>query len=288
MQKKPITIDESLCTLCGLCVNVCLGKVLEKQEQIINIGDTMRCNLCGHCVGICPEDAIMAGKNEPMPLPEKKPVTPEEMVLLIRSRRSTRQYQKEPVPRDIIEQVIEAGRFAPTGGNMQGIHFTVLQNPQTLEAVRQEVIKNLDKRVSEWEALAEANEKHGSPIPPDLVTRVANRANYRQLVDRARGGQDAIFHGAPLLVVIHSDPTSGSPKDDGDLMGMCMLLMAESLGLGTCLLGLFNVAAQTEASVQQLIKLPKGHQVVASFIMGYPAVKYRSAPARKQARISWM
>lgn len=288
MQKKPIAIDEALCTLCGLCVNICLGKVLEKQEQVINIGDTMRCNLCGHCVAICPEDAIMAGRNEPMPLPEEKPVTPEEMVLLIRSRRSTRQYQKEPVSRDVIEQVIEAGRFAPTGGNMQGIHFTVVENPQTLEAIRQGVIKNLDKRVSEWEALAQTNEKHGTPIPEDLVTRVANRGNYRQLVDRAVAGQDSIFHGAPLLVAIHSDPTSGSPKDDGDLMAMCMLLMAESMGLGTCLLGLFNVAAQKEESIQELIKLPKGHQVVASFIMGYPAVKFRNAPARKPARISWM
>ncbi len=288
MQKKTITIDEDLCTLCGLCVNICLGKVLEKQEEIINIGDTMRCNLCGHCVAICPEDAVMAGKNEPMPLPEEKPVTPEEMVLLIRSRRSTRLYKKEPVPRDVIEQVVEAGRFAPTGGNMQGTHFTVVDNPQILETVRQGVINNLDKRVSEWEALAEANEKHGAPIPEDLVTRVGNRGNYRQLVDTARGGQDSIFHNAPLLVVIHSDPTAGSPKDDGDLMALCMLLMAESMGLGTCLLGLLNVAAQMEESVQELIKLPKGHQVVASFIMGYPDVEFRNAPARKPARISWM
>jgi nitroreductase/NAD-dependent dihydropyrimidine dehydrogenase PreA subunit len=288
MQKKPITIDENLCTLCGLCVNICLGKVLEKQEEIINIGDTMRCNLCGHCVSICTADAIMAGKQEPIPLPEEKPVTPEEMVLLIRSRRSTRLYKKEPVPKEVVEQIIEAGRFAPTGGNMQGIHFTVVEDPQTLEAVRQGIIDNLDKRVSEWEALAEAYEKHGTPIPVDLVARVANRSNYRLLVDTAREGQDPIFHRAPQLVVIHSDPTSGSPKDDGDLMAMCMLLMAESMGLGTCLLGLFNVAARLEESIRELIELPKGHEVVASFIMGYPAVKFRNAPARKPARISWM
>lgn len=49
---------------------------------------------------------------------------------LIKTRRSIRKYSDKPVDRDILYQVLEAGRLAPSAKNEQNWHFTVIENPE--------------------------------------------------------------------------------------------------------------------------------------------------------------
>ena len=50
-----------------------------------------------------------------------------DMLDFIKSRRSTRQYQDREVPKNLIEMIVEAGRYAPSGGNNQTSHFFVIE-----------------------------------------------------------------------------------------------------------------------------------------------------------------
>lgn len=45
---------------------------------------------------------------------------------ILRKRRSIRQYKPDPLPAETIQQVLEAGRLAPSGKNQQNWHFTVV------------------------------------------------------------------------------------------------------------------------------------------------------------------
>ncbi len=288
MENKPIYIDEDLCTLCGLCVEVCLGKVLEQGSDIINIVKPDWCNLCGHCVAICPVDAVRVGRDEPAPLPKGKPVTPEQVMFLIRARRSIRHYKDEPVPRDVLEQILESGRYAPTGANMQSMNFTVITDPEKLNAIKDGAVRNLESRVNFWDSLAEAQEKEGKPIPDELKGRVLVRDRYRDLVTLAENGKDTIFHGAPALVLFHGEDTGVTPKDDADLMAMCMMLMSESMGLGTCLIGLLTSAVKEDESLKDFIGLPENHVLFTSMVLGYPRLKFDKAPGRKPLRVNWV
>jgi len=54
-----------------------------------------------------------------------------EILNLLKSRRSIRVYQDKPVPQDLLLQILEAGRWAPTGANLQPWHFIVVTNPET-------------------------------------------------------------------------------------------------------------------------------------------------------------
>ena len=51
----------------------------------------------------------------------------------ILTRRSTRRFSDKIPERDLIEKVIEAGRFAPSGGNSQTTHFLVITDPEILK-----------------------------------------------------------------------------------------------------------------------------------------------------------
>lgn len=55
------------------------------------------------------------------------------MLDFIKSRRSTRKFKNEMVPEELVEQVVEAGRYAPSGGNSQSTHFIVIENKEVLD-----------------------------------------------------------------------------------------------------------------------------------------------------------
>ena len=54
-----------------------------------------------------------------------------EILNLLKSRRSIRVYQDKPVSQDLLLQILEAGRWAPTGANLQPWHFIVVTDPET-------------------------------------------------------------------------------------------------------------------------------------------------------------
>ena len=54
---------------------------------------------------------------------------------LLKSRRSIRIYQDKPIPQNLLFQILEAGRWAPTGANLQPWHFVIVTDPETRRQV---------------------------------------------------------------------------------------------------------------------------------------------------------
>ena len=77
------------------------------------------------------------------------------LLAAMRSRRTIRHYTKQPVEKEKIRQILEAGRYSPTGGNSQSVSFTILGSKQK-EA--EEICVNLFRK----------GQKMGSPLVPFL------------------------------------------------------------------------------------------------------------------------
>ncbi len=58
-----------------------------------------------------------------------------DVLSLLKSRRSIRVYQEKPLPQDLLLKILEAGRWAPTGANLQPWHFIVVQDPETRKEI---------------------------------------------------------------------------------------------------------------------------------------------------------
>lgn len=54
----------------------------------------------------------------------------------IRSRRSVRAYHEEPVPRDVLKQIVAAGIEAPSGCNLQLRQYVIIDDPGVMEQIR--------------------------------------------------------------------------------------------------------------------------------------------------------
>ena len=63
----------------------------------------------------------------------------------IMTRRSTRKYLDQSVSQELLEKIIETGRYAPSGGNSQSNHFLVVQNKQIIDHLVKMVEKTFSK-----------------------------------------------------------------------------------------------------------------------------------------------
>ncbi|HUT14628.1 MAG TPA: nitroreductase family protein [Anaerolineae bacterium] len=66
-------------------------------------------------------------------MPDETELTPTEVT--IRTRRSVRLYRDDPVPRELIERVLDSARWAPSAVNSQPWHFIVVQDSQRRSAL---------------------------------------------------------------------------------------------------------------------------------------------------------
>ena len=97
----------------------------------------------------------------------------------IRQRRSTRAYNKDPVPEEIINEIVEAGRYAPSAGNGQHTHFYVITNAEKLAELRG-IVTSVLANTQEQEGMSSA---------------------FLNLIKRAKEGEVDVIYGAPVLIV---------------------------------------------------------------------------------------
>ena len=289
-----VTIDQERCNLCGLCISVCVRRIIEEGDDSVRITDPMMCILCGHCKAVCPEDApnIPSLKEEEFePLPPKEDLPKADQLMgFFRSRRSTRIYGKEPVERDKMEKIIEAGRFAPTGGNRQPIRYVVVHTPDKMEMIRKMTFETLVEEGARIDNAVKRHGENGEPISPEDMLRHVYTDIWRDIAEiYQQQGKDLLFYHAPVLVICHFDPeVTTTAEVDAGMAAMQMALMAEALGLGTCYCGFLCMAIRASLGLRDALQIPVGDRVPVSFMLGYPDVPFIKLVSRDPAHVKWL
>ena len=135
-----------------------------------------------------------------------------ESIEAILTRRSTRKFSTELPERGLIEKILEAGRYAPSGGNSQTTHFIVIESSA--------VLKELAELVRSAFSAMEYTEDTYSSIKNSI--NASKRGNY-------------IFHyNAPVLIVTANRKGYGNAMADSACALENMMIAANALDLGTC------------------------------------------------------
>ncbi len=291
LQQLPI-IDLEACSSCGACIDVCPDRILEAdgsgRPQLA--GD--RCMQCGHCYAVCPVEAVavpfledpvtLSSVTEADTLLAADSLNPLTLLDLMKKRRSCRLYTDRPVAGEILEDLVKAGITAPSATNSQGWDFLLL--PERKDVIRLgEATGDFYRRL---------NRKAANPLLRLLVRLTGNSsldsyfAQYYQTVETAlmdweQRRKDRLFHGAAAAIVVAGDAHSSCPAEDTLLATQNILLMAEMLGLGSCLIGFVVEAAKRDAAINRLLGLDKNQRIYSVIALGYPAVKFFRPAGRK-------
>jgi nitroreductase len=193
----------------------------------------------------------------------------------IKARRSVRAYSDKAIPVEIIEQVLEAGRYAPSSLNTQPWKFAVITDKRLI-ADLSAAIKNFMRGLL---ALL--------PVLRIFVSELRDEKMAGVLKKTVHGEGDTVFYSAPLLILIVSEKNGRWVRVNCALAAENMMLAAHSLGLGSCFIGRTDVIKKSGFPIEKL-GLDRGHSIEAALIMGYPKEPAAHVPERKRDNvISW-
>jgi nitroreductase/NAD-dependent dihydropyrimidine dehydrogenase PreA subunit len=281
-----IDINHETCDKEGLCIMVCLEDVflqIDKYSYPEGI-NPKNCVFCGHCIGVCPGNSIthngMDMENFKHYSPELE-ITPEDLLDFLRRRRSVRRYNKnQPVKRELIEKLIEAARYSPTGANVQSLQHIVVQKCET-----RETLTSLTMDVFRQNAALCRTEKDS----PEVKRLQKDLGLFEGAVAAYKAGKDPLFYNAPVVIITHADLTiTPCPLEDATLASFHMVLMAESLGLGTCYIGNFYEFINESQPIREILSIPPNNKILMSFTLGYPAIPFRRMVDRNQPKVRWI
>jgi nitroreductase len=120
---------------------------------------------------------------------------------VIKKRKSIRKYKSDPIPEDVLNRILDAGRIAPSAKNIQPWHFVVIKDPE------------MKKKVAEA--------SHGQHWMADADVIVCGCA-LMDIVWSRMGGYMTSFAVDITIAMDH------------------MILAAANEGLGTCWIGAFD------------------------------------------------
>jgi nitroreductase/Pyruvate/2-oxoacid:ferredoxin oxidoreductase delta subunit len=269
-----IVIDQKKCKRDGFCVRECPGQIISiENDSFPAIAEGMEefCINCGHCVAVCPHDALTLSTMplDQCPQVEKKLHSkPREIKQFLTARRSVRNYKKDCVPHEILENLLDTARYAPTGSNKQQVHWLVFENPDE--------VRRLAALVIDFIRLM---------LPGTQDDYLSKRMN--RIIAAWERGADRILRGAPHLVVVHSPADIPYALVDSTIALTYLELYAYSLGLGTCWAGYFTTAAGLHAPLTAELNMPAGHVCHGAVMLGYPQYKYRRIPLRNAPLVTW-
>ena len=272
---NPVVIDYEKCNKDGICADVCPRKLIgidgQTSEPFPKAEAEALCIGCGHCLAVCPSGAISVRGNRPddcSPMDRKLWPAFAQLDHLFKSRRSIRIYRDKPVARETIEQLLDTSRYAPSGSNMQPVHWIVVTGRERLSDLGQMVI--------DWMKQAVAS-KH--PL--------AHRLPLASVIEGWENGEDRIFRGAPAVVITHAPEVGSLPLESCVIALTYFDLAAASMGLGTCWIGFLMLAANFHLPLKAALGIPQDHKLFGAMIVGYPEYSYQRIPPRNQTKVVW-
>ena len=191
------------------------------------------------------------------------------VILAIKNRRTIRKYIDKKVSKENIKKIIEAGTYAPSSHNSQPWNFVVIDNKKKIKELSEDM-KLWYRRIIMLSNMLFFNKK----IKKEL--EVAKK--------RAYADDDLFFYNAPVVVLVHAK-VGRFTVNDCSCCAQNMLLAARSLGLGSCWIGLSDIAFNKSKRLCNRWKIPKENKVIATLIFGYPVKFPKKALPRKEFKV---
>lgn len=184
------------------------------------------------------------------------------------NRRSIRKYLKDPVSTALIEKIMTAAIWAPSGGNGQPWRFYVATGDR-----RDELIQAMAQAPGADAPSIEAFDQTTIPaVEEGLRLAAKGDASEAELKKLREDFQkfnrfgSIRFYQTPVAIVVTKPQTGGSSLDIGATVEN-LLIAAQAEGLGTCWLGM---PLMFKDEIRKVLDIPENENLVTCVCLGYP------------------
>lgn len=295
--KEPaeIRFNPEECNGCGLCVNICsdLSLKMENNKAVKSDAAIFGCIGCGHCMAVCPTGAIeIRGRtispDDLFDLPSRENIAGYDGVLsLYQRRRSIRKFKECGVEPEIIEKILTAAKTAPMGLPPSDVSVMILDSKEKTRAFAKDFcdyLENMKWFVSRW-FLVLMRPFWGKAS--DEMFKGFIRPLFKVYPEKMKEDINVVNYDAPLVMYFYGSPYT-DPADP-IVAATYAMIAAESLGLGTCMLGAVHPLIQNGVKARKFrkkynIKYTSREGLIVAF--GYPSVHFKKGIRRSFASIS--
>ncbi len=257
MKNHTVLVDPVKCIGCGMCQKDCPANNISitAKKAVIR---AQSCIKCGHCVAVCPKAAVsITGFDEP-PVEIENPtiLNPEQLLSAIQTRRTIRQFRNQPVAPRVIAQIIEAGRWTPSGSNAQNVSYVVLkEGMESCEKIAVRLFRRL--------------------LP---IAKLVSPSIKNAVID-----DHFFFKKAPVAILLLS-----KSEINASLAASNMELMAQAHGLGVLYSGLFTKAVNLSIKLRKVLHLTRKDRGVTTLVLGYPNVNYHRTVQKNASIVRYL
>ncbi|MCD6512806.1 MAG: nitroreductase family protein [Thermoplasmata archaeon] len=185
----------------------------------------------------------------------------------IKTRRSIRRYKGDEIPPDIIERIIDAGRYAPSAENRQPWRFIVVTDRQFISELSDVIKRNIDYILRRKRKFRKKYKELEEEDTLFFLNAVRNSS------------RDIIFYNAPAVIFVLTQPKAFNLESCA-AAAQNMMLAAWSMGIGSCWIG-FAKFLELDKEYMEKLGVPEGYEIAACISFGYPVKVPRKALPRK-------
>lgn len=291
LENSKVIVDIDNCNKCEACADECQFYNFGSGNLCFDYAMDEYCIECGKCVAVCPENAIKLKIHKEeilkdVPTKEELPSF-DSLLKLFQSRRSRRQFEDKPVPKELIEKILnDVGRYSPTGHNQETVFFTVVQDREILKKLSEECTNQVRNLVRTFED-PQARKNLEAAFPPAMIKKIEEvLPSFKRALKRIKQGKE-VWRWDAEIIIIHSPKDALTAIKNCALAACHIMLAAETLGLGTCSLGYITYFFNEFKPVGKIVKLPSRHIAAYTLAIGYPKARYYRIPARKPLKVKW-
>lgn len=172
------------------------------------------------------------------------------------ARRSIKKYTDRPVPMELVEEVVRAGMYAPSGMNQQSAKIIAVTNKEMR----------------------------------DRLSRINLEIIMGKNLNTSSGHNDP-FYGAPVVLVVLAKKEVGTHVYDGSLVMENLMIAAQSLGLGSCWIHRAKETFETAEGKLILgeLGIADEYEGIGNCILGYAAPDaLKPQSPRKEDYVVWV
>ena len=279
-----LSINYNTCITCGKCIRVCPASIFYRtpDAEEVKTQNESACIRCGHCVAICPADSVIHNYFPP----EKVHMidsailpTAGQLDVLIKARRSNRAFSSKSVPKDHLEQILEAAHRAPTASNGREVSFTVVTHPDKLKFISAYTMEALSKMIRAANRLKPLLKL----FRPDLVALIPMMEARKKAFYEGR--KDTVLRGARAVIFFHTPEAARFGKEDANLAYQNASLVAESLGVAQFYTGYVCSVKNKQGLCREL---GITGEIYAGMALGIPAFRFEKYIDKEPVKVNWV
>lgn len=271
-------VDKSKCIKCGKCLNTCSGLVLRRgadgfpEMKSFERFGWRGCWRCQHCLAVCPQGAItIFGKRPEDSLPPVPEQMGEYMERLVVGRRSCRRFMQKNVKPELVSRILSAMMAAPTGGNAMGVEYTVIDDIDRVDEIRQEAYGVMEAKAA----------RH-------IYTHSFSDFYYKKMKESEASlrKDDLLFCGAPHLFIAHEKCVGKWAEDSKvncHIATAYFELLCNAHGLGTTIMSYSaEVLNELAPAARMMLNIPEDHYMGLIVGFGCPEIRYARGVQKKR------